>query len=147
MATEITPLTEEWYTKLIRLGVRPDIAGRMAFDLRRMPYEPEQFQSMSQLIPIMESEGMQTMDWWNDLQEILGKLMQYFTYAIPGLILTAIGAGMAYLGKGIKIKGLPVVSLIGLAPLGYGIWTLVQPFFCPEGQEWDYTQNKCVPKV
>jgi len=112
-----------WYQKLVQLGVPCDLATRMSPALETLPYSPEQFANINQLVEVMQREGFQALEWWDDL-------INLFVGMIPGIVLTVVGGAMAYFLRNVKVKGVPL-GLIGLAPMGVGIWLMVEPFLQP----------------
>lgn len=125
--TSILIMDEQiWYEKLLQLGIPSNLAERMTPDVAQMPYAPEQFTDLNQLVATMQDEGFQALDWWTDLMAIV----QMFIDMIPGILITAIGGAMAYFLRNVKVKGVPL-ALIGIAPIGIGTWLIVQPFLQP----------------
>ncbi|MHA1852595.1 MAG: hypothetical protein ACTSUF_03700 [Candidatus Heimdallarchaeaceae archaeon] len=116
-----------WTEKLIQLGIPQDLAIRMTPDVETLPYRPEQFTSLQQLVPVMQSYGFASLDWWEDLQNILAQIIAI----IPGFILVGVGGAMAYFLKNIKIGKIPL-ALIGIIPIGIGTWMILQPFLTPQ---------------
>jgi len=119
--------TISWENKLLSFGVPLSLAQYMSVDLARLPYDPSQFSSIQELIPVMESYNLQSMDWWADLQTWLQELMAILMQITPGIVLTTIGGAMMYFLRNVKVKKVPM-SLIGLIPLGVGVWIIAAPF-------------------
>jgi len=117
-----------WYRKLLELGIPQDLAVRMSPSLQTLPYDPNQFSTIQQLVPVMESHGFQSLDWWEDLQAIIAQIMQM----LPGMAILGVGAAMAYFLRNVKIKGIPL-ALIGLIPMGIGTWMVVEPYLPQPG--------------
>ena len=116
-----------WTNKLIQFGIPQNLATRMSQDLQKIPYIPEQFTSIEQLVPIMRNYGFEALNWWSDLEIIMQQIIQL----IPGFVLIGVGAAMAYFLKDVKIKKIPL-ALIGLIPLGIGTYVTVKPFLPTE---------------
>ena len=116
----------EWTNKLMQLGVPQELAIRMTPSLETLPYSPEQFTSIQQLVPVMQSYGMASLDWWSDLMAAL----QLIIGMIPGFVMIGVGGAMAYFLRNVKAGGVPL-ALIGLIPLGIGTWTILQPLLAP----------------
>ena len=117
-----------WTERLKQFGIPCELASRMESNLNQIPYNPEQFSSMNQLVPVMKSYGFESLDWWTDLQNIIGQIISI----IPGALVLGIGAGVAYFLRNIKVKKFPL-SLIGIIPIGIGTWMIVQPFLPQPG--------------
>ena len=113
----------DWTSKLVQLGIPQDLAVRMSPDVGSLPYEPEQFTSLQQLVPVMQSYGFASLDWWSDLVLALEQIIRL----LPGFALIGAGAAMAYFLRKVKIGRIPL-ALIGIIPLGVGTWVILQPF-------------------
>ena len=118
----------DWTNKLLQFGIPQDLAVRMSQDLQKIPYAPDQFTSIQQLVPVMKSYEFESLDWWSDLTLV----MQQIIALIPGFVLIGVGAAMAYFLRDVKIKKIPL-ALVGLIPLGIGTYLTVQPFI-PTGE-------------
>ena len=116
-----------WENKLLSFGIPQNLATRMSTDLVRLPYDPSQFSSIQQLIPVIQSYGMQSMSWYDDLMIWIQYLMDKLMEITPGIILTAVGGAVTYFLRNVKVKNIPI-GLVGLVPLGYGLWLIAQPF-------------------
>lgn len=113
----------DWTERLLQFNIPQDLAVRMTPALNQLPYSPEQFASIQQLVPVMRSYGFEALDWWSDLMLIIQQIIQL----IPGFVLIGAGAAMAYFLRNVKIKKIPL-ALVGMIPLGIGTWVIIQPF-------------------
>ncbi len=116
-------LNMNWTERLTQFGIPYELALRMTPKLNQIPYSPDQFSSMNQLVSVMKSYGFESLDWWTDLQNIIGQIISI----IPGALVLGIGAATAYFLRNIKVRKFPL-SLIGIIPIGIGTWMIVQPF-------------------
>ena len=121
-----------WENKLLSFGIPQDLVDRMVPNLVSIPYDPSQFSSIQQLIPVMESYNFQSLDWYDDLMEWLQYFMDKLMEITPGIILTAVGGAVTYFLRNVKVKNIPI-GLVGLIPMSYGIWLIAQPFLPQEG--------------
>ena len=119
--------TISWENKLLSFGIPSSLASYMSVDLARLPYDPSQFSSIQQLVPVMEAYDLQGMDWWSDFYTWLEEFMQILMQITPGIVLTIVGGAMTYFLRNVKVKKVPL-SLIGLVPLGLGVWLMAAPF-------------------
>jgi hypothetical protein len=119
---------DSWTYRLMQFGIPYELATRMSVDMTRLPYGPEQFSSIQQLMPVMQSVGFQALDWWTDLQAILAQIIAM----IPAFVEIGVGIAMAYFLRNVKVKNIPL-GLVGLVPIGIGTWTLVQPYLPKAG--------------
>lgn len=124
--------TINWENKLLSFGIPQHIAERMAVNLVKLPYTPDQFSSIHQLVPVMQQYDFQGLGWWEDFYLWLQQLMQTMMQITPGIILTAVGGGVTYFLRNVKMKGVPI-GLVGLIPLGLGLWIIIQPFLPTQG--------------
>jgi hypothetical protein len=120
-------LIMDWTSRLLQFGIPQNLAARMSQDLQEMPYAPEQFSSIQQLVPVMRSAGFESLDWWDDLILIVEQLVKL----IPGFVMIGVGAAMAYFLRNVKVSGVPL-ALVGLVPLGIGTYVVVQPYMPTE---------------
>jgi len=137
----------DWYQKLVQLGVPTDLATVMAPDLQQLPYSPDEFTDVRQVVAVARDYGMQSLDWWDDLMAWLQYFLQTLIDITPGIILTAAGGALVYFLRNVKVRNIPI-GLVGLAPMGYGIWLIAQPFldeaFCNSfTTESECTINGC----
>lgn len=123
--------TINWENKLLSFGIPQYIAERMAVSLVKLPYVPDQFSSIQQLVPVMQQYNFQGLDWWEDFYLWLQQLMQTLMQITPGIILTVVGGVIVYALWKKKYRNVPI-GLVGLAPMGVGLWMVVQPFLYPQ---------------
>jgi len=113
----------EWTDKLLQFGIPYDLAVTMSQDLQTIPYAPEQFGSIDQLVNVMQEQGFQSLGWWEDLMAQLQKIITL----IPGFVLIGAGAVIAYALRNVKAGKIPL-GLLGLVPIGIGTWVIITPF-------------------
>jgi len=121
-----------WESKLLSFGVPAQLATRMSSSLAQTPYSPEQFSDMNQLVQVMQQNNFQSLDWWTDFYTWLQEFIKTLTQITPGIILTIVGGAMAYFLRNVKIKNIPI-GVVGLIPMSYGLWIMVQPFLPKQG--------------
>ena len=120
--------TNNWYYKLLNFNIPVQIANRMAYDLNRLGYSQENFDTLDSLMAVMrQDERITQLDWYSDLWNWLNQLLATLQEITPGIIMTVAGGAITYFLRNVKIKNIPI-GLIGLVPLSYGIWNIMQPF-------------------
>lgn len=115
-----------WESKLLGWNIPPQLASRMAVDLGHLPNPPESYVSIFQAVSSLGDQVV-AMDWWSDFWDWVNQTFQLAQQMVPGMILTAGGAAVLWALKGTKIKGIPL-GLLGLIPVGLGMWMIMQPF-------------------
>lgn len=124
--------TNNWYYKLLGFGVPVQIANRMSYDLNRLGYSSEQFNDINMLVASLQQDNrVVQLDWWDDLMNWLNQLLQLLPQITPGIVMTIAGGAIVYFLRNVKIRNIPI-GLVGLIPLGYGIWNIMQPFIYPQ---------------
>lgn len=122
-----------WEDRLMSFGVPQCLATRMSYDLEASGLDPYSYTNINQLYSDLQGMGFQTYGWWEDLLKFFQDLMTKLTQVLPGILITALGIGVAYGLRNIKVKDTSL-GLVGLIPIGVGMWMVVQPFLPkPEG--------------
>jgi len=115
-------LTNAWFLKLRKWGVPEDLASRAASDLAIQGLSPDLYPDAA---TFLGDPTIQAFDWFDDIQDWIGTIIEWIKKLLPGGVLIAGGALISSFLSGVKIKGVPL-SVVGIVPIGMGLYMWYQ---------------------